>query len=90
MTTGQRPSRPGRRAVLLAGGGLAAGAAAASAGWALSESPAAPPGPAIIAPDDDLMREHGVLKRVLLCYREMTARSRRAGRWTRGTCMTRP
>lgn len=88
MTTGQRPSRPGRRAVLLAGGGLAAGAAA-SAGWALSESPAAPPGPAVIAPDDDLMREHGVLKRVL-CYREMTARSRRASRWTCRTFMTRP
>ncbi len=89
MTTGQRPSRPGRRAVLLAGGGLAAGAAAASAGWALSESPAAPPGHHR-APDDDLMREHGVLKRVLLCYREMTARSRRAGRWTCRTFMTRP
>jgi hemerythrin-like domain-containing protein len=26
-----------------------------------------------IPPDDDLMREHGVLKRVLLCYRAMTA-----------------
>jgi len=77
MTTGHRPPRPGRRAVLLSGGGLAAGAAAASAGWALSGPPggmtAAPPDPAVIPPDDDLMREHGVLKRVLLCYREMTA-----------------
>jgi hemerythrin-like domain-containing protein len=63
--------------VLLSGGGLVAGAAAASAGWALSAQPAARPDPAasaVIPPDDDLMREHGVLKRVLLCYREMTAR----------------
>jgi hemerythrin-like domain-containing protein len=63
--------------VLLSGGGLVAGAAAASAGWALSAQPAAtaaPSGPAVIPPDDDLMREHGVLKRVLLCYRVMTAR----------------
>jgi hemerythrin-like domain-containing protein len=66
--------------VLLSGGGLAAGAAAASAGWALSARPTAPaapaaqPDPAVIPPDDDLMREHGVLKRVLLCYREMIAR----------------
>jgi hemerythrin-like domain-containing protein len=82
MSTGQRPGRPGRRAVLLSGAGLAAGAAAASAGWALSGSPAAEaaaPVPAAISPDDDLMREHGVLKRVLLCYREMTARVQAGG-----------
>ena len=60
--------------MLLSGGGLVAGAAAASAGWALSTQPAAPPDPAVIPPDDDLMREHGVLKRVLLCYREMITR----------------
>jgi hemerythrin-like domain-containing protein len=77
MTAGQRPSRPGRRAVLLSAGGLAVGAAAASAGWDLSTSPA--PDPAIIPPDDDLMREHGVLKRVLLCYREMIARVQAGG-----------
>ncbi len=75
MSGVQRSSRPGRRAVLLSGAGLAAGSAAASAGWALSGSP----GPsaavaAVIPPDDDLMREHGVLKRVLLCYREMAGR----------------
>jgi len=66
---------PGRRAVLL-GGGLAAGAAGASAVWALTGSSAAAPVPVPpgIPPDDDLMREHGVLKRVLLCYREMTRR----------------
>ena len=82
MSTGQRPGRPGRRAVLLSGASLAAGAAAASAGWALSGSPAAAaasPDPATISPDDDLMREHGVLKRVLLCYREMTARVQAGG-----------
>jgi len=73
-----RPSSPGpgpgRRAVLV--GGLAAGAAGASAVWALAGPSAAAPVPASpgIPPDDDLMREHGVLKRVLLCYREMTRR----------------
>jgi hemerythrin-like domain-containing protein len=82
MSTDQRPGRPGRRAVLLSGAGLAAGAAAASAGWALSGSAAAAtasPNLASIPPDDDLMREHGVLKRVLLCYREMTARIQAGG-----------
>jgi hemerythrin-like domain-containing protein len=81
MTAGRRPSLPGRRAVLLSGGGLAAGAAAASAGWALSGQPKATtvPDPAVIPPDDDLMREHGVLKRVLLCYREMIARAQAGG-----------
>jgi hemerythrin-like domain-containing protein len=79
MSTGQRPGRPGRRAVLLSAGGLAAGAAAASARWAFSGPPAASPGPAAIPPDDDLMREHGVLKRVLLCYQEMTARVQAGG-----------
>ena len=65
--------------MLLSGGGLVAGAAAASAGWALSGQPAAPPDPAVIPPDDDLMREHGVLKRVLLCYREMITRVQAGG-----------
>jgi hemerythrin-like domain-containing protein len=68
--------------VLLSGGGLVAGAAAASAGWALSAHPAAAPdpaNPAVVPPDDDLMREHGVLKRVLLCYRAMIARVQAGG-----------
>jgi len=62
---------PGRRAILLAGGGLAVGAATTGSAWAATGSP----GPAGdgLPPDDDLMREHGVLKRVLLCYRAMTA-----------------
>ena len=53
-----------------------AGAAGASAVWALTGPLAAAPVPVSpgIPPDDDLMREHGVLKRVLLCYREMTRR----------------
>ena len=72
-----------RRTALLSGGGLAVGAAAASVGWAVSSSAApsspssADPGPdallSVVQPDDDLMREHGVLKRVLLCYRQMIA-----------------
>jgi len=81
------PSRPagvGRRVILcggLLGGGLVAGAAGASAGWALTGSADPAPAPASpgIPPDDDLMREHGVLKRVLLCYREMTSRIQAGG-----------
>ncbi|MGP0023152.1 MAG: hemerythrin domain-containing protein [Streptosporangiaceae bacterium] len=84
-----RPPRPGRRAVLLAGGGLAVGAAGTGAAWALTgdsgssaaaPDPESPPAPsAAVPPDDDLMREHGVLKRVLLCYREMTSQVRAGG-----------
>jgi len=65
-----------RRDVLFSGGGLAAGAVAVGGGWAASSSPAADPAdPAGIPPDVDLMREHGVLKRVLLCYRQMIAQA---------------
>ena len=85
-----RLPRPGRRAVLLAGGGLAVGAAGTGAAWALtggSGSSAAAPDPesssparsAVVPPDGDLMREHGVLKRVLLCYREMTSQVQAGG-----------
>jgi hemerythrin-like domain-containing protein len=66
----QRP-HPHRRALLFATGGLAAGAAGVGAAWAATGSPA--PASDGIPPDDDLMRERGVLKRVLLCYRAMTA-----------------
>lgn len=59
---------PGRRAILLAGGGLAVGAATTGTAWAASSDPPLDGLP----PDDDLMREHGVLKRVLLCYQAMT------------------
>jgi hemerythrin-like domain-containing protein len=82
MTAAHPPSRPariGRRAVLLSGGGLVAGAAGASAGWAVTGPSAPAPDPSVIPPDDDLMREHGVLKRVLLCYREMISRVQAGG-----------
>ena len=62
---------PNRRALLFAGGGLAVGAAGVGAAWAATGSPA--PVSDGLPPDDDLMREHGVLKRVLLCYRAMTS-----------------
>jgi len=68
----------GRRVFLVGGGGLAAGVAGAgTAAWALTRPSPVPPDPApslSLPPDDDLMREHGVLKRVLLCYREMIRR----------------
>jgi hemerythrin-like domain-containing protein len=73
-----RSPRPARRAVLL-GGGLAIGAAATGAAWAATGASAPAPDPSVIPPDDDLMREHGVLKRVLLCYREMTAQIQAGG-----------
>ena len=66
--------------MLLAGGGLAAAAVGAGATLAATglsgaaPDPAASPDPAVIPPDDDLMREHGVLKRVLLVYRELMSR----------------
>ncbi|WP_300605045.1 hemerythrin domain-containing protein, partial [Trebonia sp.] len=44
---------------------------------ASAQAPA--PDPAVIPPDDDLMREHGVLKRVLLCYRAMIAQVQAGG-----------
>ncbi len=85
MTSAEPRSRRrvGRRAFLVGGGGLAAGAAGAgTAAWALTRpSPTAPDPVSSQAPppDDDLMREHGVLKRVLLCYREMIGRVQAGG-----------
>jgi len=79
VSAARRPPRSlpvSRRDVLFSGGGLAAGAVAVGAGWAASSKqaagPADPPG---VPPDVDLMREHGVLKRVLLCYRQMIAQA---------------
>jgi hemerythrin-like domain-containing protein len=63
----QKPHR-NRRALLYATGGLALGAAATGTAWAATRGDPPPDG---LPPDDDLMREHGVLKRVLLCYRAM-------------------
>lgn len=56
-----------RRRVLLAGAagaGLVVGAGATEAGNLLSGGPAK-----TVSPSEDLMREHGILKRVLLVYR---------------------
>ena len=80
-----RPPRVGRRAVLLSAGGLAAGAAGAGAALAISapaggraSSPVQQPD-AYPPPGEDLMREHGVLKRVLLVYRELIRRAQQGG-----------
>jgi hemerythrin-like domain-containing protein len=84
VSAARRPFRSlpvSRRDVLFSGGGLAAGAVAVGAGWAASSSPTVgSPDPSVISPDDDLMREHGVLKRVLLCYREMIAQAQSGGK----------
>jgi len=73
VAPGPEQRRTSRRALLSGAGGLAAGAAAGSA-WAFTRTPDAAPSK-LIPPDDDLMREHGVLKRVLLCYRELISRA---------------
>jgi len=72
-----RSLRVPRRAVLFGAGALAAGAAGAGAAQAVARSsPASSPtrDTAQIPPTEDLMREHGVLKRVLLVYRELIRR----------------
>jgi len=80
MTTPQprsRSPRVTRRAVLLGGGAVAAGTAGAGAARALAgSSPVSSPVPdaTLVPPTEDLMREHGVLKRVLLAYRELIRR----------------
>lgn len=82
MSAARRPSRSlpvSRRDALFSGGGLAAGAVAVGAGWASSPRAARSPDPSAIPPDVNLMREHGVLKRVLLCYREMIAQAQSGG-----------
>ncbi len=60
-----------RRGLLLAGGGLLVGAAAIEAGNLLDpDSPSTGPRPP--SPGEDLMTEHGVLKRLLLAYTAAT------------------
>jgi hemerythrin-like domain-containing protein len=79
----QRRSPVARRAVLLGAGGLAAGAA--GAGITVAATGNAAPQPAAnatqagavaeqIPPTEDLMREHGLLIRLLLIYREAIRR----------------
>lgn len=68
--------RPSRRDLLLGGGGLVIGAAGAGVGTALATGNGAGPGvgPKLPSPGEELMTEHGVLKRVLLAYRAITER----------------
>ena len=63
------PPRVPRRVVLLGGGALAVGATGAGPAQAFTRSSPAP-----VPATEDLMREHGVLKRVLLVYRELIRR----------------
>jgi hemerythrin-like domain-containing protein len=66
-------SRVPRRALLLGAGGLAAGAAGAGMALAAAPGPTTAQADAVAAqvpPTEDLMREHGLLLRVLLVYRE--------------------
>jgi hemerythrin-like domain-containing protein len=71
-----RRDRVSRRKLLLASGtgviGVAAGAGGAMAAEQLV--PSAPEATAVIPPSEQLMREHGVLERVLLIYRETQRR----------------
>lgn len=66
-----------RRGLLLAGTGIAGlvvGAGATEVGNLLADADQPMEPVAEIPPSEDLMREHGVLKRVLLVYREATRR----------------
>lgn len=69
--TGDEAPRVSRRGVLLGGSGLLVGAAATEgANLAIGG-----PGPSKqLTPGEDLMREHGVLKRILLTYRNVLER----------------
>jgi len=80
VTSGPPPDRTRRvprRAVLLGAGGLAAGAAGAGIALAVTPGPTTAQADAVarqIPPTEDLMREHGLLLRVLLVYREAIRR----------------
>jgi hemerythrin-like domain-containing protein len=62
-----------RRGLLVGGAGLLVGAGATELGDRLSSS-GSPAEPRVPSPGEELMVEHGVLKRVLLAYRAMSAR----------------
>jgi len=62
-----------RRGLLVGGAGLLVGAGATELGDRLSSS-SPPAEPHVPSPGEELMVEHGVLKRVLLAYRAMSAR----------------
>ncbi|HSV01802.1 MAG TPA: hemerythrin domain-containing protein [Phenylobacterium sp.] len=61
---------PSRRAAFAAAGLLTAGAVLSLPGCARPASDADKPGQADVSAVDDLMREHGVLRRLLVVYRE--------------------
>jgi hemerythrin-like domain-containing protein len=65
------PQDPSRRAAFAALG--VAGAGLALAGCARGEKPAKPEEPPDVSATEDLMREHGILRRLLVVYRESAA-----------------
>jgi hemerythrin-like domain-containing protein len=73
-TASARPERTGatRRDLLVGGVGLLVGGGAVGAGAALHAGPG-PTAPRPPAPGEDLMTEHGVLKRLLLAYQAASA-----------------
>jgi hemerythrin-like domain-containing protein len=62
-------ARISRRGLLTAGAGLVLGAAAAEAGRELTDGTTGSAAPHVPSPGEELMIEHGVLKRILLAYR---------------------
>ena len=70
-----RPKEFTRRAFLAASGGVAGMLAAAGTGSLLAETAAPAEKAGVeVSPAEDLMREHGVLRRVLLIYEEWIRR----------------
>ena len=74
----EQGGRPDRRTVLAASLAITGGvSAAANVGWAGEPKTGKGPGQEKETPAvEDLMREHGVLRRALLVYRELTGRIR--------------
>jgi len=64
------PADPSRRAAFAAAGLLAAGAVLSLPGCAKPAADAGKKGAADVSATEDLMREHGVLRRLLVIYRE--------------------
>jgi hemerythrin-like domain-containing protein len=81
----REPEGLSRRAFLgastaVAGGMLLAGCKAGQAGGREPTAPGQAEGPALdVSPAEDLMREHGLLRRILLVYEESITRCRGAG-----------
>jgi len=64
------PAHPNRRAFALGGVGVAALTLGASGTDVLSKLTTTPPLPLVVPATEDLMTDHGLLKRILLIYRE--------------------